>query len=292
MQSIIRFALENRLLVVVLSLATLIGGYFAYRTLPVDAYPDISPSLVQVFVETEGLAPEEVEKYVTYPVESAMNGLPKLDHVRSVSNFGLSVVNIYFEDGTDIYFARQLVGERLQVARESIPDGFGEPVMGPITTGLGQILFYVLEDTSGEYNNTQLREIQDWIVKFNLQTVKGVTEVLSIGGEVKQFQVRVDPDALIRYDVSLPQIKERIEENNANAGAQFIVKNDEEYIVRSVGLATDLASLRNIVVKTIDGTPVYLEQLGELKIGGEIRRGLTTKDGNGEVPAITFSMVI
>ena len=283
MQSIIRFALENRLLVVVLSLATLIGGYFAYRTLPVDAYPDISPSLVQVFVETEGLAPEEVEKYVTYPVESAMNGLPKLDHVRSVSNFGLSVVNIYFEDGTDIYFARQLVGERLQVARESIPDGFGEPVMGPITTGLGQILFYVLEDTSGEYNNTQLREIQDWIVKFNLQTVKGVTEVLSIGGEVKQFQVRVDPDALIRYDVSLPQIKERIEENNANAGAQFIVKNDEEYIVRSVGLATDLASLRNIVVKTIDGTPVYLEQLGELKLGGEIRRGLTTKDGNGEV---------
>ncbi len=283
MQSIIRFALENRLLVVVLSLATLIGGYFAYRTLPVDAYPDISPSLVQVFVETEGLAPEEVEKYVTYPVESAMNGLPKLDHVRSVSNFGLSVVNIYFEDGTDIYFARQLVGERLQVARESIPDGFGEPVMGPITTGLGQILFYVLEDTSGEYNNTQLREIQDWIVKFNLQTVKGVTEVLSIGGEVKQFQVRVDPDALIRYDVSLPQIKERIEENNANAGAQFIVKNDEEYIVRSVGLATDLASLRNIVVKTSDGTPVYLEQLSELKIGGELRRGLTTKDGNGEV---------
>ncbi|HBX71689.1 MAG TPA: CusA/CzcA family heavy metal efflux RND transporter, partial [Halieaceae bacterium] len=124
---------------------------------------------------------------------------------------------------------------------------------------------------------------QDWIVKFNLQTVKGVTEVLSIGGEVKQFQVRIDPDALIRYDVSLPDIKERIEANNANAGAQFIVKNDEEYIVRSVGLATDLEALRNIVVKTIDGTPVYLHQLGELDIGGEIRRGLTSKDGEGEV---------
>ena len=283
MQSITRFALENRLLVVVLSLATLIGGYFAYRTLPVDAYPDISPSLVQVFVETEGLAPEEVEKYVTYPVESAMNGLPKLDHVRSVSNFGLSVVNIYFEDGTDIYFARQLVGERLQVARESIPEGFGKPVMGPITTGLGQILFYALEDTSGQYSKTELREIQDWIVKFNLQTVKGVTEVLSIGGEVKQFQVRIDPNALIRYDVSLPEIKKRIEANNANAGAQFIVKNDEEYIVRSVGLATDLDALRNFVVKTIDGTPIYLHQMGELKIGGEIRRGLTTKNGEGEV---------
>lgn len=283
MQSLIRFALQNRLLVVVLSLATLVGGYFAYRTLPVDAYPDISPALVQVFVETEGLAPEEVEKYVTYPIESAMNGLPELDHVRSISNFGLSVVNIYFEDGTDIYFARQLVGERLQVAREAIPDGFGEPVMGPITTGLGQILFYVLEDTSGNYSLTELREIQDWIVKFNLQTVKGVTEVLSIGGEVKQFQVRIDPAALIRYDISLPEIRERIEANNANAGAQFIVKNDEEYIVRSVGLATDLDALRNIVVKTIDGTPVYLDQLGELTIGGEIRRGLTTKNGAGEV---------
>ncbi|MEH6672378.1 efflux RND transporter permease subunit [Halopseudomonas sp.] len=283
MQGIIRFALNNRLLVVALALATLVGGYFAYRTLPVDAYPDISPALVQVFVETEGLAPEEVEKYVTYPIESAMNGLPQLDHVRSISNFGLAVVNIYFEEGTDIYFARQLVGERLQNARESIPGGFGEPVMGPITTGLGQILFYVLEDTSGQYSTTELREIQDWIVKFNLQTVKGVTEVLSIGGEVKQFQVNVDPNALLRYDVSLPEIKERIEANNANAGAQFIVKNDEEYIVRSVGLANDLDSLRNIVVKTIDGTPVYLHQLGELEIGGEIRRGVTTKDGSGEV---------
>jgi cobalt-zinc-cadmium resistance protein CzcA len=285
MQAIIRFALDNRLLVIVVSLAILIGGYAAYRELPVDAYPDISPSLVQVFVETEGLAPEEVEKYVTYPIESAMNGLPELDHVRSVSNFGLSVVNIYFEDGTDIYFARQLVGERLQVARESIPDGFGEPVMGPITTGLGQILFYVLEDNNDRYSTTELREIQDWIVKYNLQTVKGVTEVLSIGGHVKQFQVRVDPQALIRYDVSLPRIKRRIEANNANAGAQFIVKNDEEYIVRSVGLAEDLDALEDIVVKTIDGTPVYLHQLGELTIGGEIRRGLTTVNGGGEAVA-------
>jgi len=283
MHTIIRFALENRLLVMALSLAVLIGGYFSYRSLPVDAFPDVSPALVQVFVETEGLAPEEVEKYVTYPIETAMNGLPQLDHVRSISNFGLSVVNIYFEDGTDIYFARQLVGERLQLARESIPQGFGEPVMGPITTGLGQILFYVLEDTTGTRSNTELREIQDWIVKFNLQTVKGVTEVLSIGGEVKQFQVRVDPFALIRYDVTLPDIKQRIEANNANAGAQFIVKNDEEYIVRSVGLATDIAALENIVIKTVDGTPVYLRQLGEITIGGEIRRGITTMNGAGEV---------
>ncbi|WP_049721492.1 efflux RND transporter permease subunit [Gilvimarinus polysaccharolyticus] len=283
MRLILQGALNNRVLVMMLSLAILLSGFFAYRNLAVDAYPDISPALVQVFVETDGLAPEEVEKYVTYPIESAMNGLPELDHVRSVSNFGLSVVNVYFNDGTDIYFARQLVAERLQQARNQIPTGFGDPVMGPISTGLGQILFYVLEDASGNYSEVELREIQDWIVKFNLQTVPGVTEVLSIGGEVKQFQVQLDPLALVRYDISLPEVKARIEANNANAGAQFLVKNDEQYLIRSVGLARNLDDIGNIVVKTIDGTPVYLEQLGELVIGGEIRRGLTTKNGKGEV---------
>ena len=283
MHALIRYALGSRLLVIAFLLAVVTGGYFSYRSLPVDAYPDISPALVQVFVETEGLAPEEVEKYVTYPVESAMNGLPALDHVRSVSNFGLSVVNIYFEDGTDIYFARQLVSERLQNARQSIPDGFGDPVMGPITTGLGQILFYVLEDTTGEYTPMELREVQDWIVKFNLQTVKGVTEVLSIGGEVKQFQIRIDPKALSQYRISLPEIKRRIEANNANAGAQFIVQNDEQFIVRSVGLVENLDDLGNVVIKTVDGVPIYLKQLGELTLGGDIRRGLTTMDGKGEV---------
>ncbi len=283
MHAIIRFALANRLLVAVLALATLAGGLWAFRTLPVDAYPDISPALVQVFVETEGLAPEEVEKYVTYPLESTMNGIPGIARIRSVSNFGLSIVNIYFEEGTDIYFARQLVGERLQAAREAIPPGFGEPTMGPITTGLGQILFYRLEDTSGTYSLTELREIQDWIVKYNLQTVTGVTEVLSIGGEVKQFQVRIDPRALLRYNLSLPEIKARIEANNANVGAQYIVHNDEEYLVRSVGLAQDLNDLRQIVVKTVQGTPVYLHQLGEISLGGDIRRGLALANGEGEV---------
>lgn len=282
MHTIIRFALANRLLVTVFALAVLAGGYWAYRTLPVDAYPEISPALVQVFVETEGLAPEEVEKYVTYPLESAMNGLPGLEQIRSVSNFGLSVVNIYFEEGTDIYFARQLVGERLQAARVAIPAGFGEPVMGPITTGLGQILFYRLEDTTGTYSLTELREIQDWIVKYNLQTVTGVTEVLSIGGEVKQFQVRIQPRALLRYDLSLPEIKARIEANNANVGAQYLVHNDEEYLLRSVGLARNLEDLRQIVVKTVEGTPLYLHQLGEITVGGDIRRGLALANGQGE----------
>ena len=149
MQKIIQFALKSRLLVLVLGVLVVAAGWWTYQRLPIDAFPDVSPSLVQVFTVTEGLAPAEVERYVTYPVETAMNGLPAVEQVRSVSNFGLSVVSVYFEEGTDIYFARQLVGERLQEARESIPPGFGEPEMGPISTGMGLVLFYYLDDTTG-----------------------------------------------------------------------------------------------------------------------------------------------
>ncbi|MBI4777202.1 MAG: efflux RND transporter permease subunit [Deltaproteobacteria bacterium] len=283
MERIIRFVLHSRLLMILLGVLVLAAGWFSYRRLPVDAFPDVTPALVQVFTETEGLAPEEVEKYVTYPVETAMNGLPRLKEIRSISNFGLSVINIYFEDGTDVYFARQLVGERLQMAREQIPEGFGEPEMGPIATGLGQILFYVLEDEKGGRTPEELREIQDWMIKFNLQTVPGVTEVLSLGGEVKQFQVRVRPADLLRFGLTVGEIAEKVKVNNGNVGAQFLVKNDEEYIVRSVGLAEKLDDLEHIVLKVQDGTPVYLDQVAEVAIGGEIRRGLATMNGTGEV---------
>ncbi len=283
MNGLIQFCLRTRLLVVVFGVLLLATGYFSYTELPVDAFPDVSPALVQVFVETEGLAPEEVEQYVTYPVEVAMNGLPHLKEIRSVSNFGLSVVNIYFQDDTDIYFARQLVNERLQLAREEIPPGFGEPVTGPIATGMGQILFYVLEDTGGR-SPEEMREIQDWLVKFNLQTVLGVTEVLSIGGKEKQFQVQVRPMDLLRYDITLPEIKHALEANNSNAGAQFIVKNGEQYIVRSVGLAENISDIEQISLKTPeDGTPVYLNQVADVAIGGATRFGLATQNGVGEV---------
>lgn len=282
MEKIIRFVLHSRLLMSVLGVLVLAAGWFSYKQLPVDAFPDVTPSLVQVFTETEGLAPEEVEKFVTYPVETAMNGLPRLKEIRSISNFGLSVINIYFEDGTDVYFARQLVGERLQLAREQIPAGFGDPEMGPIATGLGQILFYVLEDETGQRSPEEMREIQDWLIKFNLQTVPGVTEVLSLGGEVKQFQVRVRPADLLRYDLSIGEVVEKIKANNGNAGAQFLVKNAEEYIVRSVGLTEKISDLERIVLKVRDGTPVYLDQVAEVVIGGEIRRGLATMNGAGE----------
>jgi len=195
----------------------------------------------------------------------------------------LSVVNVYFEDGVDLYFCRQLVNERLQEAREQIPEGFGEPEMGPIATGMGLVLFYYLEDTTATYSLEELRSIQDWIIKFNLQTVPGVTEVLGIGGYEKQYHVVVNPHNLLRYDLTLQEIIDRIEANNLNVGAQFIEKNSEELIVRSVGLATGMKDLNRIVIKTEDGTPIYLRDVAEVKIGGAIRRGLQTRNGEGEV---------
>lgn len=283
MNKIIDFALKNRLLITVLAIVVFVGGYFSYNKLPIDAFPDVSPSLVQVFTVTEGLAPEEVEKYVTFPIESVLNGLPNLENIRSVSNFGLSVVNIYFEDGTDIYFARQIVNERLQEAREQIPEGFGDPQMGPISTGMGLILFYYLEDTTGTYSLTELRTIQDWIIKYQLQTVPGVTEVLGIGGWEKQFHVVVDPNSLLRYDIAVNDLVDIIKKNNMNVGASYIERDAEEFLVRSVGLATKIEDLENIVIKSEDGTPIYLNQVSEIKIGGAIRRGLQTRNGIGEV---------
>lgn len=283
MQKIIQIALGNRLLILALGVLVVAGGWWSYQRLPIDAFPDVSPSLVQVFTVTEGLAPEEVERYVTYPVETAMNGLPLVEQVRSVSNFGLSVVNVYFEEGTDIYFARQLVGERLNEARESIPPGFGEPEMGPISTGMGLVLFYYLQDTTGQYTLEELRTMQDWIVKTSLQTVPGVTEVLGIGGYERQFQVVVDPDALLRYNVTLAEVTEALEENNLNVGAQYIEQNAEQFIVRSVGLARGIGDLENVKVRTADGTPIFVKDVANVRIGGAIRRGLQTRGGEEEV---------
>jgi cobalt-zinc-cadmium resistance protein CzcA len=279
------FVLKQKLLMLAFAVLIMVSGYYSYRQLPLDAFPDVSPNLVQIFTETEGLAPEEIEKYVTYPVETAMNGLPGVEKIRSVSNFGLSVVNVYFEDGIDIYFARQLVNERLQEARDEIPDGFGDPKLGPISTGMGLILFYYLHDETGQRSLEELRTIHDRIVKFNLQTVPGVTEVLGIGGYVKQYHLVIRPDALLRYNVPLKDVIEKIKANNLNVGAQFIEKNREELVVRSVGLVGKIEDLNQIVITSEQGTPVYLRLLADIKVGGAIRRGLQTRNGEEEVVA-------
>ena len=275
----------GRLLAAIAALALSIGGLFAFRSLPVDAFPDPSPSLVQVFTETEGLSPEEVERYVTYPIETSMSGLPKVEEVRSTSNFGLSVINIYFEDGTDVYFARQVVGERLGEAADAIPDGFGTPKMGPISTGLGIIMYYRLVDETGERSLVELREIADWMIKYPLQSVEGVTEVLSLGGFEKQYQVRLDPDQLTSYDLSVGEVIAALESANRTAGAQFIEIGAEQYTVRGVGLARSLDDLRETPVKTVDGRTVRVNDLGEVAIGGGVRQGLATANGEGETVA-------
>lgn len=278
-------SLRYRLLILGLGALLMAAGWYAYQKLPLDAFPDVSPNLVQVFTVTDGLAPEDIEKYVTYPLEIAMNGLPGVEKVRSVSNFGLSVVNVYFVEGMNRYFARQLVNERLQEARERIPAYFGTPELGPIATGMGLVLFYYLKDDTGRRNLTDLRSLHDRVVKLNLQSVPGVTEVLGIGGYVKQYQVVIQPQALLRYQLRISDIVERIKSNNLNTGAQFIERNGEELVVRSQGLVRNQDDLGAIVVSSESGTPVYLRQVAVIRIGGEVRRGLQTRNGAEEVIA-------
>lgn len=281
----IDFSLRNRLLVLLLAALVFAGGAWTWNRLPVSAMPDVTPVLVQVFTVTQGLAPADVEKYVTYPVERAMTGLPNVTEIRSTSSFGLSVVSIYFENGMDIYFARQLVNQRLQKAAKKIPEGFGKPKMGPIASGMGLILYYYLADTKDQYSLIEMRTFQDWLIKPQLSTVSGVTEVLGIGGFIKQYQVKVDQQALLRYDLTITQVMERIKNNNITVGAQFIEQGGEQFIVRSAGLAKGVKDLKSIVVKTVDGSPVYLRNVAKIEIGGAIRRGLQTLNGKKEVVA-------
>ena len=278
---IIGFALANRLLVLILGAAAVGLGVIAMTRLPIDAFPDVSPTLVQVITESPGLAPEEVEKLITYPVEVSMNGLPGVQQVKSISAFGISQVSIYFHDDVDIYFARQLVLEKLSEAKEQIPPGLGDPKLGAITTGLGQIYQYVV-DGSGR-TTTDLRTIQDWIVKYNLRTVPGVTDVLSFGGDVKEYQVRVDPRSLLQYGVSLAQVRQAVSANNRNVGAGYIERGPEEYLIRGIGLAEGVKDIENIIVADRGGSPVYIRNVAVVGEGPEVRRGAVTMNGKGEV---------
>ncbi len=277
---IVDFALKQRLLIVVGALVLVGLGYRAIRTLPVDAFPDVSPVLVQIMTEAPGLAPQEVEQLITYPIEVSMNGLPGVTRVQSISQFELSMVSVYFEDHVDIYFARQIVFERLQSAREEIPPGLGDPELGPITTGLGQVYQYLVIGDGVPLDS--LRTIQDWIVKLQLRTVPGVTDVLSFGGEVKQYQVQLDPGRLLMYGVTVPEVVEALERNNANAGGSYIVRGAEEYLVRGLGLVHSLDDIGSVVVTERENTPVYVRNLGEVTFGPQIRRGAITLNGKGE----------
>lgn len=282
--TVIERAIEHRFLILLAALGIFAYGIYSAFKLNLDAFPDVTNIQVVVNTQSPGLAALEVEKYITFPVESVMSGLPGLQQVRSISKAGLSVVTIVFDDDVDIYFARQLVEQRLTIAKERIPNDLGSPQLGPITTGLGQVYKYIL--TSPTKDAMELREINDWLVKFQLRTVPGVTDVLSFGGLVRQYQVRVDPNRLISYDLTIDDVKNALQTNNTNAGGWYLEAQQQQQVIRGEGLIRGgrdgVTDIENIVLKTVDGVPVYVRDVAEVEYGAEIRQGAVSKDGNGE----------
>jgi cobalt-zinc-cadmium resistance protein CzcA len=288
---IIHFSIKNRFLVLVLT-AVLIGfGLNALRHLPIDAVPDVTNVQVQVLTTSPGLGPVEVEKFVTVPVETAMSGLPDTEEIRSVSKFGLSVVTVVFKDEVNIYFARQLIQERLATARESIPPGYGSPEMGPISSGLGEI--YQFEVKGEGKDPMELRSILEWQISPRLRGVPGVVEVNAFGGELKTYEVQLDPARLSAYGLSLEQVFHALEENNANAGGAYIARAQEQVLIRGEGLVETLEDIGNVVVSTsLQGVPVYIKNLAEVKFAPLVRQGAVTRDGKGEAVTGIVMMLI
>jgi len=277
----IDLGVENRLLVVLALLAAVVGGALVLPKLNLDAFPDVTNVQVQINTEARGLAAEEVEQLITFPIEAVMYALPDVDEVRSISKTGLSAITVVFDEGTDIYFARQLVFERLQAAKEQIPAGIGTPGMGPNTSGLGQVFQYILLAEEGsKYDAIALRSLNDWVVKLLLMPVPGVTEVLSFGGEVRQYQVQLEPQRLLAYGLSSDDVAEAIEANNRNAGGWYLDRGEEQLVIRGVGWVRSgeegLRDIGNIPLMDVDGVPVRVRDVARVVFGPEIRQGAVT----------------
>jgi len=284
--ALIRFSVANRLIVLLLVGIMAAGGAYSLLNLPIDAVPDVTNVQVQVLTAAPSLAPLEMERQVTFPVEVAMSGLPDVEEIRSVSKFGLSAVTVVFDDSVDTYFARQLVLERLSQAREEIPSSIGSPEMGPISTGLGEIYQYELISTDGSHDAKALRTIQDWNVRRQLLGVPGATEINSFGGFEKQYQVRIAPERLQSYGLTLREVYDAVSRNNANVGGAYIEKGAEQYLLRGIGLIEKPDEIGNIVVKTgREGVPVYVRDVAEIVEGSTVRQGAVTADGKGEIVA-------
>lgn len=295
--ALIRFAVERRWLVLAATLLVAAAGVYSTLKLPIDAVPDITNVQVQINSEAPGYSPLETEQRISYPVETAMAGLPKLDYTRSISRYGLSQVTVVFEEGTDIYWARQQISERLQKVRGEVPDGI-EPTMGPIASGLGEIVNYVVRAKEGAtnadgeaYTPEQLRTIQDWIIKPQLVKVPGVTEINSVGGYEKQYQVAPIPGRMLAYKVTMQDLLAALDLNNRNAGAGYIEKNGEQWLVRSPGQLKTLDDIRDVVVTKRDDAPVRVSDVAEVKLGEQLRTGASTS-GESEVVLGTAMMLI
>lgn len=278
--SLIRFSLIQRLMILLLAAALTAGGIWAFRTLPIDAFPDIASPQVLVIVKAPGLSPTEVESRITFPIEREMQGLPRQTVLRSTTKYALSSIIIDFEDGTDIYWARQQVAERLNQVWGELPAGV-EGGLGPITTPLGEGYMYRVEGEG--YSNRELRRIQDWVIRPRLRTVEGVADVNSLGGEVKVFEVVADPAALLAHGLAIDDLERALEANNRNAGGDRINRNDEVLLVRTVGQLHDMEDIRSITVTSRNGVPVHVADVAEVRINSMTRYGAVTADGEGEV---------
>lgn len=291
LNTIIDIGIRGRLLVVLGLAASIVGAILVLPQLNLDAFPDVTNVQVSINTEARGLAAEEVEQLITYPIEAVMYALPDVEEVRSISKTGLSVITVVFREGTDIYFARQLVFERLQAAMDQIPEGVGTPEMGPNTSGLGQIFQYVLRsEEPGQYDIKTLRSLNDWVVKLLLLPVDGVTDVLSFGGDVLQYQVNIDPTRLLSYGLSVDEVREAIEASNKNSGGWYLNQGAEQLVIRGVGWVRSgdegLRDIANVPLKEEDGFVVTVGDIAAVELGGEIRQGATTltiRDESGEV---------
>ena len=297
LERIIRLSIRQRWAILAIVVLLSAVGIYNFSQLKIDAVPDITNVQVQVSTPAPGFSPLEAEQRITFPVETALAGVPGLEYTRSVSRAGLSQVTAVFKDGTDIYFARQLVNERLQGTRDSLPPGV-EPSMGPIATGLGEIFMYTLEakpnaikPDGGRYTAEDLRTLHDWVVRPQLRNVPGVTEVNSIGGYRKQYQVAPIPARLAGFGLSVTDLTEALERNNANVGAGYIERAGAQYVIRVPGVATNERDLSSIIVAYRGGTPIRVADVADVTIGSEIRQGAATKDGREVVLGTIFMLV-
>jgi len=283
---IITYSIQNKFVVGLMVAALIVWGLFSLRQLPIDAVPDITNNQVQVITLSPTLATQEIEQFITTPVELSLQNIQQLVEIRSISRFGLSVVTVVFEENMDIYLARQLVGEYLKEAEDNIPDGLGSPEMAPISTGLGEIYQYVVRAEDGfedQYSPSDLRTIQDWIVKRQLSGIKGVVEVNTMGGHLKQYEVAVNPNLLKSMGISITDVYDALVNSNENTGGGYIEKNSSAYYIRTDGIARTLEDIGNIVVDVRTGRPILIKDIAAVQFGKALRYGALTRNGEEAV---------
>ena len=281
-ERIIAASVRNRFLVFVFTLFAIVAGIYALRRTPLDAIPDLSDAQVIVYTEWEGRSPDLVEDQVTYPISTRFIAAPKVRFVRGESMFGKSFVYVIFQDGTDIYWARSRVIEYLNSIRGTLPEGVN-PTIGPDATGVGWVYEYALVDDSHKLDLAQLRSIQDWSLRYALESVKGVAEVAAVGGFVKEYQIDVDPNALLAHGIPLSDVVTRVKSSNGDVGGKTFEVATTEYFVRGRGYFKSIADIENVVLKVENGTPVYVKNVGKVHLGGALRRGVAELNGQGEV---------